>query len=409
MYLNKIILASILLIGCSSEKKTNEDMRLENGNWRMEMALEEGAVLPFNFTLNKNASNWEMTIINAEEQIVVNEIEQRNDSLFIQLPIFESEFLLKIEDDKHLSGVWANYYKGDSYQIPVKASISNDRFNTNPEISAANAEGKYAVLFSPNTEDEYNAIGMFSQNGNRLSGTFATETGDYRHLEGNATADSIFLSTFDGSHAFLFKAAITDSVLNGTFCSGTHYKTNWAASLNPEAELKDPDSLTFLNEGYDKIEFSFPNETGKVVTLNDEKFQNKAIILQIMGSWCPNCLDETKYFSSLYKTYKDQGLEIIALAFERTKSEEKAFENLKRLKAKTAAEYEFLLGGVTKSDKAAEKLPMLNHIMSYPTAIFINRNGDVERIHTGFYGPSTGAYYDDFVQETEALVKKMLE
>ena len=103
-----------------------------------------------------------------------------------------------------------------------------------------------------------------------------------------------------------------------------------------------------------------------------------------MGTWCPNCLDETTYLSSLYNSFKDDGLEIIALAFERTKTKEKALENIKKLKEKTSAGYEFLLGGATRKDKAAEMLPMLNHIMSYPTAIFIDKNGEIRRIHTGF-------------------------
>jgi len=127
-----------------------------------------------------------------------------------------------------------------------------------------------------------------------------------------------------------------------------------------------------------------------------------------MGSWCPNCLDETRYLSTLYDKYNSQGLEVIALAFERTKTEEKAFENLSKLKHKTGAKYTFLLGGATRADKAAEKLPMLNHIMSYPTAIFIDKNKKVRRIHTGFYGPSTGDFYNDFVKETETLVQELL-
>ena len=96
------------------------------------------------------------------------------------------------------------------------------------------------------------------------------------------------------------------------------------------------------------------------------------------------------------------------MAFERTRTREKAFENLARLQKSTGARYSFLLCGATREDKAAEKLPMLNHIMSYPTAIFIDKNKKVRRIHTGFYGPSTGKFYDDFVKETETLIEEVL-
>ena len=407
MYLNKITAVALLfMVACTSPKKV--PVSPSNGIWQMKMHLEEGATLPFNFKLEKNKAQWEMTLFNANEAIVTNEIEQRHDSLFIQLPIFESEFRLAIINTYALEGVWVNYYKSDDYTIPVNASYNIDYRFQKTTLSDKIENEKYAVRFSPNTENEYTAIGLFSQNGNHLSGTFATETGDYRHLEGMITEDSMFLSTFDGSHAFLFQAAIEDSILGGTFWSGNHYQTNWTAVIDSSITLKDPDSLTFLKDDYDKISFSFPNEKGEMVSLTDERYKNKAVIIQIMGSWCPNCLDETNYLSSLYNKYHKDGLEIIALAFERTKTEEKAYENLKRLKIKTKAQYEFLLGGATRDDNAAEKLPMLNHIMSYPTAIFIDKQGTIERIHTGFYGPSTGEYYDEFVKETEELVQQML-
>jgi len=60
------------------------------------------------------------------------------------------------------------------------------------------------------------------------------------------------------------------------------------------------------------------------VSLSDPKYKNKAVIVQIMGSWCPNCMDESAYLSKVYKQYNKQGLEIIALAYERTSDAERA-------------------------------------------------------------------------------------
>ena len=45
--------------------------------------------------------------------------------------------------------------------------------------------------------------------------------------------------------------------------------------------MTDPNTLTFLKEGYDKIEFSFPDLNGKQVSLKDDRFKNKAVIIQI--------------------------------------------------------------------------------------------------------------------------------
>tara|TARA_B110000503_G_C7142246_1_gene411379 strand:+ start:915 stop:2168 length:1254 start_codon:yes stop_codon:yes gene_type:complete len=406
------ITIALLFIACQNSAPSGElsgNSSIKTGAWKMQMELKKGKILPFEFDLHEEIGALKVEIFNAEELIEVDEVEQRNDSLFIQLPIFESVFKLKVTSDTSLSGVWVNYYQSPNYSIPVTATYGKSTRFSNIESSfSEDFGGKYEVVFSPKSEDQSNAIGLFEQEGNAVTGTFATETGDYRHLAGNASGKKLLLSTFDGSHAFLFEAEQTDSGLVGVFYSGTHWKENWVAQKNNSAELRNPNNLTFIKEGYDGLSFNFPNANGDSISLNDKKFENKPIIVQIMGSWCPNCLDETRYLSALYNKYNRQGLEVIALAFERTRTKEKAFENVARLKERTGANYTFLLGGATREDKATEKLPMLNHIMSYPTAIFIDKNKKVRRIHTGFYGPSTGKFYSDFVIETELLVEEML-
>lgn len=393
-----------ILISCQSKP----DLLLPtNGKWKANLKLEKGVILPFIFHLNRVDSSWTMTIVNGKEEILLEGLTFKSDSLKVTFPVFESALNFKIIDENTLKGEWVNYYKSKDYRLEITATQGNEsRFQVNG--SSKRIADKYEVTFSPNTEEEYPAIGLFNQNGSNISGTFATETGDYRHLDGVVSNDSLKLSTFDGSHAFLFKAAISDSILVGTFWSGSHFKESWTAQINQNAKLRNADSLTYLKPGFEKISFTFPDATGTMVSLKDEQFKNKPVIVQIMGSWCPNCLDETRYLSSLYKKYNASGLEIIALAFERTTNKEKALKNLKNLKAKTGADYTFLLGGATRADKAEERLPMLNHIMSYPTAIFIDKTGDIRRIHTGFYGPSTGNYYEEYAAQTEQLIEEML-
>ena len=131
-----------------------------------------------------------------------------------------------------------------------------------------------------------------------------------------------------------------------------------------------------------------------------------------MGTWCPNCLDESKYFANYYEGSKAQGddFEIIALAFEYAKTEAIAFDRIKRLKDKIDIQYPILLAQYGTSDKvkAQEKLPMLNHVLSYPTSIFIDKKGKVRKIHTGFNGPATGEKYSEFKEEFESFVALLL-
>ena len=369
-----------------------------------------GESLPFNFTLQNQEDKLLMTILNADEKIIIENIELRTDSLIIKLPVFDSEFRLSVIDSNTLKGEWTNYYKSDNYRIACKAKFGeSNRFSGITEQFMKDIHGKYEVTFSPYSDSSFKAIGILNQSGNSLTGTFATETGDYRHLQGEFVNDSLFLSTFDGSHAFLFKAAFNDTILKGLFWSGTHWVENWTAKKNEEFELRNPDSLTFIKEGFGSFDFSLKNLNGIPVSINDEQFKNKVKIVQIMGSWCPNCLDETYYLNDLYNRYNSKGLEVIAVAFERSRTKEKAIQNVKNLVSKVDVDYTVVMGGYTRNDNALDVFPMLNHIMSYPTTIFIDKEGEIRKIHTGFYGPGTGDYFEKFTKETETFITSLLK
>ncbi|MEL6590000.1 MAG: TlpA disulfide reductase family protein, partial [Bacteroidota bacterium] len=179
---------------------------------------------------------------------------------------------------------------------------------------------------------------------------------------------------------------------------------------NAEAALRSPEELTYLKDGYNKLSFSFPDLEGTPVSLDDTRFDDKVVVIQIMGSWCPNCLDETKLYKEWYDRYHDQGLEIVALAFERSRGDlSLAQRNVKRLVDKLGLEYPFLIAA-TENNKAgaSAKLPMLNAIISYPTSIFLDRQGNIRRIHTGFNGPGTGEVYLRYREEYEAFLEKLL-
>jgi thiol-disulfide isomerase/thioredoxin len=151
---------------------------------------------------------------------------------------------------------------------------------------------------------------------------------------------------------------------------------------------------------------------GKPVSLKDEKYQNKVVILQIFGTWCPNCMDETKFYAQWYDKNKDKGVEIIGLAYENQKNGKADFdyasERVLKMKEKLNANYDFVIAGTSSSKAASESLPMLNKVMSFPTSIIIDKKGKVRRIHTGFSGPATGKYYEEFVNDFNGFMHELL-
>lgn len=361
------------------------------------------AALPFTFSYENGA----MTIFNAEEQIQVNETQQKGDTTIFFLPYFNSAIKVKITEE-NMNGNWYNYDKGSDYIIPFYATISDDRFDISSSKSS-NLNGKWEVMFSPNTEDQYPAIGVFKQNGNYVAGTFITETGDYRFLEGVVDGNEMKLSCFDGSHAFLFTASLNENnELSGKFYSGNHWSEPWSAKRNDKFTLSNPYTLTHLTTADSTFSISFPNLDSVMVSLQDNKYQNKSVIIQVMGSWCPNCMDETNLMKELYADYNEKGLEVVSLCFERSKEFSANKKVLEKIKKDLNIPYEMLIAGRASKEEAAKSLPMLDHIMSYPTTIYLNKDKKVQRIHTGFYGPSTGEYYDNFVAETRKFIETNL-
>ena len=397
------IITFITFISCNQ----NSSKILEKGTYRAALKIKDNQELPFIFKVKNDTL---LEIYNADEIINVDEIIYKNDSVYIYTPVFEGYIAAKISKSKSLNG----YFIKPSLNrtVPFKAEIHNEsRFKTTKE-ALFNITGNWETIFSPNKkEDTYIAKGIFTQNKNKVTGTFRTTTGDYRYLEGVINGDSLKLSTFDGAHAFLFTAKVTDSTMVGNFYSGDHWKEPFVAKLNNNYKLPDENTLTSLNDGYNDFNFSFPDETGKLISYSDERFKNKVTVVQIMGTWCPNCLDESKYYVEYLKNNPNKDIEFVALAFETDKTTKKAFEKINRLKDRLNIPYPILLAqyGGTNKKEAAKKLPMLNHILSYPTTIFIDKKGKVRKIHTGFNGPATGQKFIAFKNEFESFMNTLIK
>jgi thiol-disulfide isomerase/thioredoxin len=401
--MRRFYLFAFLLL--SSGVYAQKELPLKAGSWRGLIQLNDSTQLPFYFNTVFTEGKLSIEINNAEERILVDEVFVSTDSLIFKMPVFDSEFRCRNYFGS-LKGIWINHARKD-HQVLVFSAKQEPRPNylkTAPE----GLDGKWEVTFSPGLADSSKAIGLFKQDHSRLTGTFLTETGDYRYLEGQVSASLFQLSCFDGSHAYLFRASLKSGKLEGDFYSGATGYEKWIAVRDEHFQLHNPDSLTFLRKGFDRIDFSFKNSSGQNVSLHDPKFRNKVVIVQIMGSWCPNCMDETKYLSELYKRYQSLGLEIEALAFERTSDPGKANENIGRLKKRFGADYEFLVTGLNGSAQASQALPMLNAVMAFPTTIYIDKKGRVRKVYTGFSGPGTGIYYDKFKQETDLFISKLL-
>jgi len=397
-----ILLLIFTFVSCKTETSIQ---KLKLGKYRATLEVMDNEELPFIFEVE---TGDKLKIFNAEEVIEENNITYRNDSVFINFPVFEGYIAAVFKGDD-LKGSFIIESLG--YIVPFYAQFNNEnRFETLSKPSA-NATGIWETKFTKADGSKYIAKSIFQQEGNKVTGTIRTKTGDYRYLEGVMNGNVMKFSAFDGAHAFLFTATVTDSTLQGIFYSGNHSRETFVAKRNKAFELPNEDNLTFLKEGYDTFAFSFPDADGNLVSLEDAQFKDKVVIVQIMGTWCPNCLDETRYYKTFYDANKDKDIAFVALAFEYAKTKEKAFAGIQRLKERVGIEYPILLAQFGSKDKgkAQEKLPMLKQLLSYPTTIIIDKKGKVRKIHTGFNGPATGEKYVRFQKEFTTFIDMLLE
>lgn len=398
----KAIAAILLVVLMWSCKPENAD--LKTGIWRGVIEIQ-GQQLPFGFDVEKVNDQYSISVLNADEKIILNEISVTGDSIRIVMHVFDSELHARMEDGR-LSGYFIKNYE-PATKFPFSATFGDTYRFAKTANTESDFSGKYSLEFQSPTE-RYVSVGVFKQTGNEVTGTFLTPIGDYRYLQGNVVNDELLLSTFDGNHAFVFTAHFDGDSIRGNFYSGKSSLETWKGIRDENAAMPDPESLTFLKPGFEKLEFSFPDVDANTINSTDDRFKDKVVILQVFGTWCPNCIDETKFLTQWYEQNKTRGVEILGLAYERKSDFAYASSRVKKMKEKLSVGYDFVIAGTDNKEQASQSLPALNRVIAFPTTIFIGRDGKVKHIHTGFSGPGTGLYYEQFKERFNQIVNACL-
>ena len=391
---------------------TLEAQTLKSGLWKGWLHRTDGNNIMFNFEVSYRNRQPVIHIHNAEERLEVKQVSIKGDSVLIEMPFFESGFALKMEADGSLKGNWIKGTTGKNMVMPFTAKRGNETRFLPGEKARFVVSGKWELdIIRPNGTTRP-AIAELVQKGNRLTGTILTPTGDYRYLDGIVRDDSLFLSTFNGSHAFYISAAIENenTLSAGHIYGGLTTVEKFSGRRNEAASLSKEAFAIYVKPGAGPMDFQFPDLDGKMVGIRDERFRNKVVILQLMGSWCPNCMDETNFLSAYYKKNFTRGLEIISLAYEYSTDIERSRKSLKKLQQRFAVTFPMLITGVTSTDslRTEKTLPQLSTIKAYPSLVFIGKDGQVRKVHSGFYGPATGDQYTKFVKEFEETVDALL-
>lgn len=383
------------------------------GAWRAWLDCP-GGELPFGIWIQGDTERLSAWIINGKERAAVPRVEWSGSELVLDITDYDSTIRAKSsENGTKLEGRWRKRAGADRWaELPFHATHGpSDRFPVAPHLAPEALDriaGRWEVKFA---SEEDLAVGIFEVALNGVVfGTFLTTTGDYRFLQGVFDGKQLQLSAFDGAHAFLFNAKLgPDGTLTGDFWARDAFHDTWTARKDAKARLPDAFSLTKRTDNYDLAKLSFPDLEGNFRTLSEPAFAGKARIIEVFGSWCPNCHDASNYLNELYRRLHGRGLSVVGLAFELTGDLQRDTEQVKKFVSIHKVEYPVLIAGVSDRQKASAVLPMLEKLRAYPTLIILDRDGKVRAVYTGFSGPATGEEYKKFQTKFEGVVEELLK
>jgi thiol-disulfide isomerase/thioredoxin len=369
-----------------------------------------GGELPFGLELKQQDSGPVGYLINGQERLLLSDVKITGSHLEISMPGYENVLKADATGNELQGEIFLVKLNEKNQHVPLHATLGETyRFFEHPASDNPDVSGRWAMKLIDDSGAPEAVVGEFSQSHDVVTGTILTATGDHRYLAGQVKDDELYLSTFDGAHVFLYKAKIdADGGLDGDWWSGLAYHEKWIGKRDAAAQLPDAYGVTAMRAGVKTFDFAFPDLSGKIVSSKDPQFRGKVLIVALAGSWCPNCHDEAAFLAPLYKDYRNKGLEIVSLQFEHFGDFERAAEATQRFRQHYGIEYTTLIAGISDKDEAAKKLPMLQSFVAFPTTVFIDRKGNVRKIHTGYTGPATGDHYVQFVTEVKTTLDQLL-
>lgn len=385
------------------------ETRLRSGYWRGVIEIQ-GRELPFQMKLEHCDGQPRVTFINGNEHVRVDELHVEGDTVSFSMRVFNTRMDLAFDGEKLAGTLSKVVHDGEVQRMPVTLTPGEaHRFSQTPAAPTVDLSGRWAVTFIDSSGNREPAVGKFRCQGNQVTGTFLTPTGDHRYLAGELNGDRLHLSTWDGYRLFLFEAVVRDDEMQGEFWSGAAAHARWSAKRDDGAALPDRDRLTQVRNPREPFDFTFPDHNGEAVSSQDERFRNRPMIVQLAASWCPNCMDQARFLAQWHERNRERGIEVVALMFEHFHEFEQAAERVRCWRKALELPYPALVAGVSDKRMAARSLPQLNRIVAFPTLLFVASDRQVVRIQAGFNGPVAGQDHDEDVDRFTATADRLVE
>jgi len=419
--LTVLLVVALVSGGCGEQTgspKATPDTELV-GQWRSVLETP-GGELPFFLRIAEQDGALAAVVVNDIEEAPLSAVRIDGTTVTLEMAWYDSELEGTVSGDgSRIAGHWRKTVPGGDSVLPWTAERGlGPRFEpiaeTDLRPGAADAlseiSGVWRLVFVDHGGEDV-VRGELRQVDGRVTGTMLTSVGDYRYLDGSYESGVLRLSTFDGAHAFLFHGrAQPDGRLVGDSWSRDSYHATWVGERvqNHERILPDPWQQVIPTQADRRFRFNRPDSDGELVSNEDARFVGKVLVVNLFGSWCPNCNDEAPLLADWHRRWSADGLEIVGLAFEFSGDPKRDRLMLNRYAERHGIEYPLLLAGLSDKAEAAEVVPDISAVNSYPTTILVARDGAIRWIHSGFAGPGTGRHHESLVAELEQRIETLL-
>jgi thiol-disulfide isomerase/thioredoxin len=371
-----------------------------DGRWDASIVVN-GVEIPFLFEIETRNGRPSASFFNGERRIRSTSSQAKENGLVFSFAQYAATLDLSI-DANQLAG---EYRRGTRTVYPFmagRAAAAAKSAAAGPSI-----EGTWIVQAkSSKGETAWRFIAR--QDGNHVSASILRVDGDTGTLTGAYRDGRYVLSHFSGARPLLLEVFPRP---DGSITLRQNAKTELKAIRESDARASeigaptDPSRHTTVSNPSEPFRFAFPDLNGRIVSNTDPRFAGKVVLVNISGSWCPNCHDEAPFLAALYEKYRGRGLEIVTLSFE----EVEQLSNPTRLRAfidTYGLKYTVLLAGET--DQLNEKVPQAVNLNAFPTTFFLGRDGRVRSVHAGFPSPGSGEFYRKAEREMTAEVERLL-
>jgi thiol-disulfide isomerase/thioredoxin len=381
------------------------------GLW--DATVQVGALqVPFKFGIDAGEANATGWFFNGREHVSSTHGSFNGKHLVLNFASYAKRLDATLTADGTLEGLYAPTTPGSTAQTyAFHAHRATTSKAPTPE-QAPDIAGLWIVPTQSEKAGENAWRFIIRQSGIQVTAAILRVDGDTGALTGTWGNGKALLSHFDGARPSLIEVSpaangalqLTVRDRSGADVTLTAYRSQQARSKGlPEAA--DPELHTKVRDPQQPFQFSFPDLSGHTVSSTDRRFRGRVLVVDIAGSWCPNCHDEAPFLESLYKKYHARGLEVVTLSFE----EPEQLANPVRLRAfkqQFGLTYSVLLAGST--DQLHAKLPQAVGLDAYPTTFFVGRDGRVRAVHAGFAAPATGAFNTNLKKDFTARIEQLL-